>query len=83
MGSSVVVDAQKIVKLIRARHVPLALFHKHATIHVQRLSLLSPDATRFATNFLMIARVLNVKEALKQIINDIEWDTYIKTLSNT
>jgi hypothetical protein len=70
--SSVVEDAQKIVKFIRACHVPLALFRKHAEIHAQGLSLLSPGATRFATNFLMVARVLGVKEALKQTITDVE-----------
>jgi hypothetical protein len=71
----VVEDAQKIVRFIRARHVPLALFRKHAAIHAKGLSLLSPGATRFATNFLMVVRVLNVKEALKQRVIDVEWDT--------
>jgi hypothetical protein len=32
-ASSVVKDAQKIVKFIRARHVYLALCRKHAVIH--------------------------------------------------
>jgi hypothetical protein len=82
-ASSVVEDAQKIVKFIRACHVPLALFRKHAAIHAQGLSLLSPGAIRFATNFLMVARVLDVKEALKQTVTDIEWDTYVRTLSDT
>jgi hypothetical protein len=82
-ASSVVEDAQKIVRFIRARHVPLALFCKHAAIHAKGLSLLSPCATRFATNFLMVARILDVKEALKQIVTNIEWNTYVKTLSNT
>jgi hypothetical protein len=63
--------------------VPLALFRKHAAIHAQGLSLLSPGAIRFATNFLMVARVLDVKEALKQTVTDIEWDTYVRTLSDT
>jgi hypothetical protein len=82
-ASSVVEDAQKIVKFIRARHVPLALFRKHAAIYAQGLSLLNPNATRFATNFLMVARILDVKEALKQTVTDVEWDTYIRTLSDT
>ena len=56
---SVVEDAQKIVRFIKACHVPLALFCKHAAI------LLSLGATRFATNFLMVTRVLNMKELLK------------------
>jgi hypothetical protein len=82
-ASSIVEDAQKIVKFIRARHVPLALFRKHAAIHAQGLSLLSPGATRFATNFLMVTRILNMKEALKQTVTDVEWNTYIRTLSDT
>jgi hypothetical protein len=67
-ASSVVEDAQKIVRFIRARHVPLVLFCKHAAIHAKELSLLSPGATRFVTNFLMVARVLDMKEALKQTV---------------
>jgi hypothetical protein len=82
-ASSIVEDAQKIVRFIKARHVPLALFRKHAAIHAGGLSLLSPGATRFATNFLMVARVLDVKEALKQTVTDVEWDTYVRTLSDT
>jgi hypothetical protein len=38
---------------------------------------------RFATNFLMVARVLDVKEALKQTVTDVNWDTYVRTLSDT
>jgi hypothetical protein len=82
-ASSVVEDVQKIVRFIRARHILLALFCKHAAIHAKGLSLLSPGAARFATNFLMVARVLDVKEALKQTVTDVEWDTYVRTLSDT
>jgi hypothetical protein len=52
-------------------------------IYAQGLNLLSPGATRFSTNFLMVARVLDAKEALKQTITDVEWDTYVRTLSDT
>jgi hypothetical protein len=31
----------------------------------------------------MVARVLDVKEALKQTVTDVEWDTYVRTLSDT
>jgi hypothetical protein len=82
-ASSLVEDAQKIVRFIRTHHVPLALFRKHVVIHAKGLSLLSPDTTWFATNFLMVARVLDVKEVLKQIVTDVEWDTYVRTLSDT
>ena len=44
---------------------------------------MSRGAIRFATNFLMVARVLDVKEALKQTVTDVEWDTYVRTLSDT
>jgi Protein of unknown function (DUF 659)/hAT family C-terminal dimerisation region len=81
-ASSIVEDAQKIVKFIRARHIPLALFRKHAAIHARGLSLVSPTATRFATNFLMVDRLLDVKEALKQTVSDVEWDAYVRTLSD-
>jgi hypothetical protein len=30
----------------------------------------------------MVARVLDVKEVLKQTITDVEWDTYFRTLSD-
>jgi hypothetical protein len=73
-------DTQKIIKFRRLHHVPLALFHKQAAICAQRLSILSLGATQSATNFFMVARVLNMKEALKQIVIDVEWDTYVRTL---
>jgi hypothetical protein len=82
-ASSVVEDTQKIVRFIKACHVPLALFCKHAAVHAKGLSLLSLGATRFATNFLMVARVLDVKEALEQTVTDVEWDTYVRTLFDT
>ena len=43
---------------------------------------MSPGATRFVTNFLMVARVLDMKEALKQTITDVEWGTYVRILFN-
>jgi hypothetical protein len=58
----VVEDAQKIVKFIRLYHVPLALLYKHVAIHAQRLSVLSSGEIWFATNFLMVAKILNMNE---------------------
>ena len=82
-ANSIVENAQKKVRFIRARHIPLAFFRKHVAIHARGLSLLSLGAIRFATNFLMVARVLDMKEVLKQTITNVEWDTYIRTLSDT
>jgi hypothetical protein len=70
------------VKFIRFHHVPLVLFLKHGTISAQGLSPLSPATTWFATNFFMVARVLNMKEALKQTVTDMEWNTNVLTLSD-
>jgi hypothetical protein len=64
------------VRLIRACHAPLELFQKHATILAHELSLLSPYATWFATYFFIGAKILDVKEALKQTVIDMEWDMY-------
>jgi hypothetical protein len=30
----------------------------------------------------MVARVLDVKDTLKQTVTDVEWDTYVRTLSD-
>jgi hypothetical protein len=76
-------DAQKIVKFIRLHLIILAIFRKHATIFAQGLSFLSLSTIRFATNFFMVARVMEVKEALKQTVANVEWDTYVRTLSDT
>ena len=72
-------DTQKIIKFIRLHHVPLVLFRKQAAIYAQRLRILSLGATQSTTNFFTVARVLNMKEALKQIEIDVEWNTYIRT----
>jgi hypothetical protein len=72
-------DTQKI----RFRHILLALFHKLAAISIQGLSLLSIGATRFATNFLMVIKTLNMKKTLKQTMTNVEWDTYVRTLLDT
>ena len=72
----VVEDAQKIIKFIRLHHVFLALFYKHVAILAQRWSLLNPGTTQFSTNFFMVARLFDMKEALKQTMIGIEWDVH-------
>ena len=76
----VVSDAHKIVKFVKNRHAPLALFRKHERASGKGLNLLSPGATRFATNFLMVSRLLEVKQTLKEAVNDPDWDAYVRTL---
>ena len=58
--------AEAVVKFFKKRHMPLAIFRKYKT----RLSLLKPLETRFASYFIMIDRLLEVKDALKQSVVD-------------
>ena len=73
---SVVDDVRDIVKFVKNRHMPLAIFREHETT----LSLLSPGATRFATNFIMVERFVKTKRGLQQMIIDPRWDVYVAEL---
>jgi hypothetical protein len=55
----VVVEAKAVVKFITNHHRNQALFCGKST-----LDLLKPGDTRFATNFIMLDRMLEVREAL-------------------
>ena len=61
--------AKTILKFIKNRHKPLAIFREHET----RKTLLMPGKTRFASNFMMIARLLEVKTALQQTVVASSW----------
>jgi hypothetical protein len=41
-----------------------------------------PLETRFACNFLMIARMHEVKDALEKMVIDPRWNEYVSTLFN-
>ena len=71
--------AKNLVKFIKIRQMPLAVFRKHEA----SLSLLMPGQTRFASHYIMISRLLEVRGALEQSVVDPEWRTYEtkKTLS--
>ena len=57
--------------------MPLAVFRKYEA----KFSLLMPGQTRFASHFIMIDRLLNVKEALEQTVVDPQWTAYISKRS--
>jgi hypothetical protein len=57
----VVKKSRTIIKFIKRRHMPLAVFHKHE----EMLSLLMSGKTRFGSNFLMVDRLLQVRTALE------------------
>jgi Protein of unknown function (DUF 659)/hAT family C-terminal dimerisation region len=71
--------AKYLVKFVKNRQMPLAVFRKHEV----NLSLLLPGQTRFASNFIMIDRLLKVKEALEQSVVDPDWQAYVTKLRDT
>jgi hypothetical protein len=63
---------------IRNHHVTMALYRHYSS----RLSLKVPPETRFSCNFLMIACMLEVKDALERMVIDPRWNEYVSTLFN-
>jgi hypothetical protein len=57
----VVKKSRTIIKFIKRRHMPLAIFHKHE----EKLSLLMSGKTRFGSNFLMVNQLLQIRTALE------------------
>jgi hypothetical protein len=58
--------SRTIIKFIKRRHMPLAIFCKHE----EKLSLVMSGKTRFGSNFLMVDRLLQVRTALEQSVVD-------------
>ena len=71
--------AKYLVKFVKNRQMPLAVFRKHEA----KFSLLLPGQTRFASNFIMVDRLLKVKDALEQSVVDPEWRAYVTKLRDT
>ena len=70
---SLVKKARKICVFVRNHHAPQALFRVYSPNHILRL----PADTRFATNFIMIERLLQVRGALERMIIDDRWGIYL------
>lgn len=77
--TSMVKKAKSIVKYIRMHHMPLAIFRRHSPNHV----LKNPVQTRFATTFLMIERLVEVREAVESTVHDAQWNEYTRKLTST
>lgn len=56
------------MKFLTNHHMSLALLRQKS-----KLDLLRPADTRFAINFIMLQRLLEVKEALQQLVVSGEW----------
>jgi hypothetical protein len=67
-AAEVVVEGKVVVKFITNHHRSQALFRGKST-----LDLLKPGDTRVATNFIMLDRMLEVKEALQELVVGREW----------
>lgn len=71
--------AKYLVRFVKNRQMPLAVFRKHEA----KFTLLLPGQTRFASNFIMIDRLIKVKEALEQSVVDPEWHAYVTKLRDS
>ncbi|MBE3102980.1 MAG: DUF domain-containing protein, partial [Bacilli bacterium] len=65
-------DCRTMVKHIRKYQFTLALFRKHSPNKALRL----PALTRFATNFLMVDRLVDCKQALQTVVADDSYMTF-------
>jgi hypothetical protein len=66
--AEVVAEAKAMVKFITNHHQSQALFRGKSA-----LDLLKPGDTCFATNFIMLDRMLEVREALQELVVGREW----------
>jgi hypothetical protein len=66
--SSVIAEARTTLKFITNHHKSLALFRS-----MSKLELLKPGETRFATNFIMLQRMHEVKASLQQLVVSDAW----------
>jgi hypothetical protein len=76
-AKDVVDKAKDIVKYIRAHQCPTAVFLTYSP----NLGLKMPGSTRFATNFLMIDRLVKVRHALEQTVIHPDWTAYVNKLN--
>jgi hypothetical protein len=66
--SSVIAKAKTALKFITNHHKSLAIFRS-----LSKLELLKPGETRFATNFIMLQRMHEVKASLQQLVVSDAW----------
>ena len=72
----IVKKARVVCLFIKNHHAPQAIFRRLSP----DLSIRLPNETRFATNFLTIQRLLQVRHALERMVVDEEWHAYLAEL---
>lgn len=78
--SETIKDGRSIVTFITGRHKSLALYRTKSLrgeIDASKKELLKPGETRFASAFIMLQRLLEVKDALRQTVVDDEWPKWL------
>lgn len=70
--ASVITEGHTVAKFITCHHASLAYFRSKS-----KLELLKPAETRFATNFIMLQRLLVCKDALQEIVVSREYKQWI------
>jgi hypothetical protein len=78
MFKALIIRAKRVCIYIRNHHATMTLYRHYSP----RLSLKVPPETRFACNFLMIARMLEVRDALERMVIDPRWNEYVRTFFN-
>eukprot|EP00955_Chlamydomonas_euryale_P056729 356537-Chlamydomonas_euryale.AAC.1 len=79
-------EARQLVTFIRNHHGSLALYRRFVS-SLPQLSpghgkeLLMPAHTRFGTNVLMCGRLVEVKEALQNMVRDPDWSKWVSDRS--
>jgi hypothetical protein len=70
--SKLIKQVRKVVLFILNHQATLALYRTH-----NNLELLKPGETRFGTNFIMMERVLRVRQALETTVTDPGYEEYL------
>jgi hypothetical protein len=69
-------EAKSLVHFLTNHHKSLAIFRTHS-----ELELLKPAETRFATAFMLMDRLVEVKQALEESVVDREWRAWVESSS--
>ena len=73
-----IAKAKHVCLFVRNHHITLAFFIEF----LQNKSLLMPTNTRFVCNFIMIMRLIEVREALENVVMHRKFIEYVTTFFN-
>ncbi|GAQ80551.1 hypothetical protein KFL_000560400 [Klebsormidium nitens] len=78
-AKDVVRQGKEVVHFITNHHKSQHIYRVHAVAAVGSpgLQLLKPGETRFGTNFIMLERMLKVRDALEEVVVDRDWKAWM------